>query len=202
LPKGDLIKALLTNWSVVPHACLFRRSIVEKANGFPENLVVGEDQLMFLNCLLAGAKVVHSAETLELYRTGNTGKITGSNDGMQRYVREWARYLVEADAACQNHAIDPKKWFGFRRRAWEAKQDLAMLRISLPELTSNLTDILKGKTPQCFYFLEREFQRKRSGLLYRLGKGRAHSCFCAGPITSVQQDGMRNALASSDGQLQ
>ena len=30
LPKSDLVRALLTNWSVVPHACLFRRSILER----------------------------------------------------------------------------------------------------------------------------------------------------------------------------
>ena len=48
LPKGDLVRALLTNWSIVPHACLFRRSILEKAGGFPEDIWVGEDQLLFL----------------------------------------------------------------------------------------------------------------------------------------------------------
>ena len=30
LPEGNLVKVLLTNWSIVPHACLFRRSILER----------------------------------------------------------------------------------------------------------------------------------------------------------------------------
>ena len=34
--KPDLVRALLTSWSVIPHAALFRRGIVEKAGGFPE----------------------------------------------------------------------------------------------------------------------------------------------------------------------
>ena len=104
LPKGDLIKALLTNWSVVPHACLFRRSILERAGGFPEDIWVGEDQLLFLRCLLAGAKVVHTPETLVLYRLGEEGKLTESKEGHVRRVTHWARFLVKASQEVGSHA--------------------------------------------------------------------------------------------------
>ena len=98
LPKGDLIKALLTNWSTVPHACLFRRSILEKVGGFPEDIWVGEDQLLFLRCLLAGAKVVHTPETLVFYRLGNDpGKLTATGAAQKRHARDWARFLVKAN---------------------------------------------------------------------------------------------------------
>ncbi len=96
LPKGDLIKALLTNWSVVPHACLFRRSILEKAGGFPEDIWVGEDQLLFLRCLLAGAKVVHTPGTMVFYRLGDAGKLTESKEGQRRRVVDWGKFLVKA----------------------------------------------------------------------------------------------------------
>jgi glycosyltransferase involved in cell wall biosynthesis len=96
LPQGDLIKALLTNWSVVPHACLFRRSILEKAGGFPEDIWVGEDQLLFLRCLLAGAKVVHTPGTMVFYRLGEEGKLTESKEGQRRRVVDWGRFLVKA----------------------------------------------------------------------------------------------------------
>ena len=104
LPKGDLLKALLTNWSVVPHACLFRRSILERAGGFPEDIWVGEDQLLFLRCLLAGAKVVHTPETLVLYRLGEEGKLTESKEGHVRRVTHWARFLVKASQEVGFHA--------------------------------------------------------------------------------------------------
>ena len=96
LPEGDLVRALLTNWSVVPHACLFRRSILEKAGGFPEDIWVGEDQLLFLRCLLAGAKVVHSPGTMVFYRLGEEGKLTESKEGQRRRVVDWGRFLVKA----------------------------------------------------------------------------------------------------------
>ena len=98
LPKGDLMRALLTSWSIVPHACLFRRSILEKAGGFPEDIWVGEDQLLFLRCLLAGAKVVHTPETLVFYRLGNDpGKLTATGAAQKRHARDWARFLVKAN---------------------------------------------------------------------------------------------------------
>ena len=97
LPKGNLIKALLTNWSVVPHACLFRRSIVEAVGGFPQDLFGTEDQLMFLRCLLAGAKVVHSPRTMEFYRVGDPSKITATGAAQKRHAKEWARFLLKAN---------------------------------------------------------------------------------------------------------
>jgi len=97
LPEGDLIKALLTNWSVVPHACLFRRSILDKAGGFPEDIWVGEDQLLFLRCLLAGARVVHTPGTMVYYRVGDDpGKLTATGAAQKRHARDWGRFLLSA----------------------------------------------------------------------------------------------------------
>ncbi len=98
LPKGDLVRALLTNWSIVPHACLFRRSILESAGGFPEDIWVGEDQLLFLRCLLAGAKVMHTPDTMVFYRLGNDpGKLTAPGAAQKRHARDWAKFLVKAN---------------------------------------------------------------------------------------------------------
>jgi len=98
LPEGDLVKALLTNWSIVPHACLFRRSILEKAGGFPEDIWVGEDQLLFLRCLLAGAKVVHAPRTMVYYRVGDDpGKLTATGAPQKRHARDWGRFMLKAN---------------------------------------------------------------------------------------------------------
>jgi glycosyltransferase involved in cell wall biosynthesis len=98
LPEGDLVRALLTNWSIVPHACLFRRSILEKVGGFPEDIWVGEDQLLFLRCLLAGAKVVHTPGTMVFYRLGDDlGKLTATGVAQKRHARDWARFLLKAN---------------------------------------------------------------------------------------------------------
>jgi glycosyltransferase involved in cell wall biosynthesis len=124
LPSGDLIKQLLTRWSIVPHACLFRRSIVRSSGGFPEDMYIAEDQLMFLRCLLAGARVVHTPETLEFYRLDEKNKLTAHGTSGNRHRSDWARFLVSAQESCQAHGVDPCAWFGFRKRCWLAKADL------------------------------------------------------------------------------
>lgn len=187
LPDGDLVKALLTNWSVVPHACLFRRGIVEKVGGFPEHLFGTEDQMMFLNCLLAGAKVIHSPGTLELYRTDNAGKITDPETGKARHLREWARFLVDAARCCAEHGVDATRWFGFRRRVWEAREDIEGLKTSdSDEIAHELERLLGGRSRSFVYCIERWVQRKRLGLFARLGLGRAHPCFKAGRMDPEQ----------------
>jgi glycosyltransferase involved in cell wall biosynthesis len=193
LPAGDLVKALLSNWSVVPHACLFKRSIVEKVGGFPEELFGTEDQMMFLNCLLAGAKVVHSPGTLELYRSDNTGKITDSSldEGRRRHLINWARFLVLAEATCRSKGVDARKWFGFRCRISELLRDFGQFHIEEAEIENQLQVILDGTVCHWKYQLSREFERKRQGFEARLGRGRAHSCFRVGPMDEEQRIAMK-----------
>ena len=40
LPRGDLVRALLTNWTVVPICCLIRTSLARQVGGFPVGLIV------------------------------------------------------------------------------------------------------------------------------------------------------------------
>lgn len=201
LPQGNLVKALLTDWSIVPHACLFRRSIVEKSGGFPEDLFVAEDQLMFLNCLLAGAKVVHSPGTLELYRSDNSDKITAASVGRARNFRDWARYLVEAARRCEEKGIRAGSSFGFRRRVWEALEDLDRAGIELPEVRGEFQKMLDG-FPTAIYQIARGVERKRLGLQSRLGKGRALACFRTGPMNADQQAAMASWRSTMDFQAE
>lgn len=188
LPEGDLIKALLTDWSIVPHACLFRRSMVERIGGFPEELYVAEDQLMFLRCLLAGAKVVHSPGTLELYRTNDAGKITASHDSAKaRHHREWARFLIKARDECHAQGIDAASWFGFRRRAWKAERDLGFSALVDEELIQQLRTIHSVTWPPSMYSALSAMQRKWEGLKARVTGARGHRSFRMGKITAEQQ---------------
>ena len=191
LPKDNLIKALLTNWSIVPHACLFRRSIVEKVGGFPEELFGSEDQLMFLRCLLAGARVVHSPHTLELYRTNDPGKITASNAAAKvRHAREWARFLLMARDECLSHDIDPKSWFGFRCRAWQAANDLKESSLDCSDLVESLASLFDQSNLSLGYAFNQLFRQKRDGLVQRITGGRAHPYFRIGKPTELQRDGI------------
>ena len=186
LPKEDLVKALLTHWSFVPHSALFRRRAIPSAPAFDESLFVAEDQLMFLHCLLAGAKVVHTPETIEFYRLGNTDKITANRNWDLRRLCEWARFLLKARDACRTKRIEPLRWFGYRRRLWEAHQDL--LKAASKEAA--IIDLLREHEPRYFEVMacrcHRQIERWKGGIQQRLTGGRAHRYFRVGPIRPVQ----------------
>jgi hypothetical protein len=208
LPDGNLIKALLTTWSIVPHACLFRRKIVEESGGFPTDITGAEDQLMFLNCLLGGARVIHSANTINFYRVGNIKKLTSHGPAQLRMAQSWANYLLYANEevgaryVCRSprkptpsnesettehskQELVPANWFDFRLRCYEAHKDLEKF---FPDAQDNLKAGLKRiHSPQfdasnpyrCRYELSGWWYRKLGGIRTRFGCSRAKSCFRA-----------------------
>ncbi|MFN0130109.1 MAG: glycosyltransferase family 2 protein [Verrucomicrobiales bacterium] len=193
LPTIDPIKALLSDWSIVPQACLFRRAIVEAAGGFPEDLKIAEDQLMFLRCLLAGGRLAHSPDTLTLYRTDGDDKLTTPKPHtLHRQLWDRAAFLCRARQDCLQHGFDPADWFGFRGRAWEADLDL---RSHSPPAASGpasdspvaeLAAIHRGRSPSFLHRLHRAWRRKSSGLKSRVRGTRAHAHYRTGLLTSHQ----------------
>lgn len=200
LPEGDLVQALLTNWSVVPHACLFRRSILESVGGFPEDIWVGEDQLLFLRCLLAGARVVHTSGTMVYYRVGDDpGKLTATGAAQKRHARDWARFLVKANQEVKEKAetlksevvkapatsyslpatTTPSSLFGFRLRAYEGWRDLGkFFPHGEDELKSELKRIWKRNQFSGLSFQVLGFVfRKLGGLKFRIMGYREHASF-------------------------
>jgi len=182
LPQGNLIQELLTRWSVVPHACLFRRSIVEKVGGFPVDLFGTEDQLMFLRCLLFGARVIHTPGTLEFYRTGNDLKITGSGFPTRLHNLEWAKFLVLAKRECLKNGINPLRWSKFRMRCWLACRALENNKKEYFHIYQELTSFLK-KTDKPFFYLFSLFHRIQGGISQRVRGHRANKSFCCGRFT-------------------
>jgi glycosyltransferase involved in cell wall biosynthesis len=191
LPKGDLVESLLTFWSMVPHACLFRRSIIERTAGFPEELFVGEDQVMFLRCLLAGGRVVHSPGTLELYRTNDPGKITAAGSASKaRNFRAWALALLMARKECMAKGIDPNEWPGFRFRIWRARRDLKSIGSSETEILDELESLLSGHGGDARYSMYLWIHSKLTGIKFRFTGDREHRGFRSGRATELQRQGV------------
>jgi glycosyltransferase involved in cell wall biosynthesis len=184
LPKGSLVEALLSNWSLVPHCCLFRREIVERAGGFPEDCFGTEDTFFFLSCLLSDAKCVHSPATLELYRLGNE-KITGASEGGDRHLLEWAKVLIKMRDTCLAKGLDPVCWFGFRARCWSVMRDLDERGLQYLVPAERLQDAAKG-TPEIVYAVHGLMARWFAGLKQRVVGNRASRSFRAGPLTKKQ----------------
>jgi glycosyltransferase involved in cell wall biosynthesis len=183
LPKICLVKALLCDWALVPHACLFRRSIVDKVGGFRESYFGTEDTIFMLEALLRGAAVVHTPETLELYRVGND-KIT-SETHSKRHLTEWAKALIAMRSICLSYGIDPAKYFLFRFRSWTCCRDLDLLRLAPSDLIVSLHSVFRV-TPSFVYLIFYCFMRFQQGLLSRLVRRRSPSSFRSGPLSCSQ----------------
>lgn len=190
LPPGSLVQALVTNWSTVPTAWLIKRRSVQTSGGFPERLFCGEDQLFFLSLLLNGASVIHTPETLVLYRDEPSDKLSAptSPESKQRRAQDWALTVVTMRHLCQANGLDPAIWFGFRRRAMMAWQDLKCCGDSPASLLSDLTDILDASPlPPAAYHLSRMVQQKGEGLTARLFGRRSHRSFRSAPMSAEQR---------------
>jgi glycosyltransferase involved in cell wall biosynthesis len=174
LPKGDLIKELLTRWS-----------IVEKVGGFPKDFFGTEDQMMFLRCLLAGARVVHTPETVEFYRLGEAGKITATGAAQQRHAKEWGKFLASARRECSVSGVEPLNWSGFRRRVWGADRDLAIFGGSGSAEIKEQLPRLSTIGGVC-HALSTFWCRIWGGLQARLTGNRQNTSFRCGPITRKQ----------------
>jgi len=184
LPSGSLAKALLTNWSLVPHCCLFTRAIVEQVGGFPEDCFGTEDTFFFLSCFLSDAKCVHSPETVELYRLGNE-KITNASKEGERHLVEWAKVLIKMRETCLARGLDPACWFGFRARCWSAMRELERRGLLHLVPATRLQDVVKG-CPSFVFALHGLTARWIAGVKQRLVGSRATRPFCAGPLTKKQ----------------
>jgi glycosyltransferase involved in cell wall biosynthesis len=184
LPDGSLLKSLLTDWSLVPHCCLFTRQIVELACGFPEDCFGTEDTFFFLTCFLANAKCVHTPGTLELYRIGNV-KITDAAEGGQRHLTEWSHVLLKMRAACSARGFDPAQWFGFRMRCWAALRDLKRYGLADSAVLQGLREASQG-TPHLVYTGTSLLRRLGGGLKQRIVADRACPSFRTGPLTTAQ----------------
>ena len=189
LPEGDLIKELLIRWSIVPQTCLFRRSILDKAGDFPEDLIYTEDQELFLRCLLAGARVVHTPETFTYYRSDNTDKLTASSERVMMRFDNWARLLMRIRIDCLVNGIEPLCWFGFRLRCDSALRDLENAGVGHLVAAAQLRRYLDASWhPRFFYSVAGKLLQFRGGLQRRLRGHRWNASFRTGAMTKAQGD--------------
>lgn len=189
LPEGDLVKELLVRWSIVPQTCLFRRSVLDKAGEFPEDLIYTEDQELFLRCLLAGAKVVHTPETFTYYRSDNTDKLTASSDRLMMRFDNWARLLMRIRIDCLVNGVEPLRWFGFRLRCDSALRDLENAGAGDLVAAAQLRRYLDASWhPRLFYSVAGKVLQFRGGLQKRLRGHRWNASFRTGAMTKAQKD--------------
>jgi len=184
LPEGDLIRELLVRWSIVPQTCVFRHVALDQVGEYPEDLVFTEDQELFLRCLLAGCKVVHTPDTLTFYRTDNTDKLTSDPERAKSRHDNWARLLLRMRTDCLLSGVDPLNWFGFRMRCEGALQSLEKAGgRDLPAAKQ----LRRYRTPsRVVYQAISSLSQWTGGASTRIGGHRWNASFRCAPITPKQ----------------
>jgi glycosyltransferase involved in cell wall biosynthesis len=191
LPREPLVRALLTNWSVVPICSLIRTSLARRVGGFPSQLRFAEDQLFFLRLLLGGARVVHTPSTLVLYRDDNNGKLSsGDENSRLPNLRQWVYFLLLAREECLANGIDPCQWFDYRLRLWDASDSLAAHADPADNpLLDTMRVLQSGPWPTALDPVRRSIRRRGGGLTMRLIGRRTHRSFRAGSLpTATSRD--------------
>jgi len=188
LPPGNSpLRWHLTHWSTVIQACLFRKSIIEKAGGFPQNLWIAEDQHLIQQCMLAGAKLVHAPNSLTLYRLHDTDKLTTTGTSFDRKSLDWTRFLLAARQHILEKAPtegDPIEWPGYRARLRACYLDLRKTPDpAAQDLIASITELISNLDSPGFK-LRALKSRLWRGLKSRMGYSRENSTFATAPVSA------------------
>jgi glycosyltransferase involved in cell wall biosynthesis len=188
LPR-DLTRALVSRWTLMLQTALFRRSILAKTGGFDpsQDAIAVEDQLLFLKCLLAGARIVHTPECLVVYRTEGANKLTEGGLASERRFVNWGRFLLEARRLCVEAGEDPLSWFFFRQRLWCVSRHLAgCTSLSARETAALVAAALQTSSNLSIYALAQKGVQWLGGIRQRVFGDRSPLAYRAGPLRPRQ----------------
>jgi glycosyltransferase involved in cell wall biosynthesis len=109
---------VLRGWVTVFQPCLFRRSILEKAGSYREDLKPSEDTEYLYRIGSVGAKLIHTPDTLVVYRVHPEGQISSVNTHARQ--SDWLRLLSVLESHCrQDKSVTPytRRLFDIRKIA-------------------------------------------------------------------------------------
>ncbi|NJL62949.1 MAG: glycosyltransferase [Methylacidiphilales bacterium] len=82
--QTDILESLLATWWVAVAALLYKRSSVDKSDGWDENLPAVQDRDFFLSVVINGAKVKYQSGCYSIYR--RYGDVTVSTCSKPRWI--------------------------------------------------------------------------------------------------------------------
>lgn len=107
---------VLRGWVTVFQPCLFRRELVHSLGGYRVDLKPTEDSELLFRIGRAKAKLVHTPETLVIYRVHPEGQVSIANESERE--RDWLNFLTVMNGHLKNDpGIDrTTRWqFDFRK---------------------------------------------------------------------------------------
>lgn len=182
LPPGrSAMACYLRGWVIVFQCCLFRRSLLDAAGAYREDLMPSEDSELLFRILKTGAKPVHVPEALVLYRLHGGEQISRGGMARQRRARDWDHYVsVVAGQLGEVAGLGPGDRRQWRWRQHEAAQGLRDAGIE-PE-----SAVALGLPSLLGWHGHRLANRIRAGLARRVGGSSFAAAYGPGPLDPRQ----------------
>lgn len=175
-------RVLGSTWVTVFQPCLFRRSLIEAAGPYRTDLKPSEDTELLYRLLLRARAVVHTPETLVLYRVHPENQVSVAQP--VKRIMDWARL----QAVLQGHAAERSDLAPRTLADMRFAQMAAALEVYPhdPELARSLVPTFSGQAPaghrwrKWFQRQAERFRRVTTGSTYG-------SAFGTGPISATHK---------------
>lgn len=186
-PTRPALSWFLREWVIVFQCCMFRRDLLDRVGHYRTDLMPTEDSELLFRMLKAGARPVHTPDTLVLYRLHDGGQI--SQGGMQnaKRVRDWLRYtqIVQSQLDGPGAAVAAAD-----KQAWAVSvRDARRAFLALPE--ADQAGIDPGPEPSMGVNLMGEARRIQRGLRRRASGQDFAPVYAPSQITPAQADQIR-----------
>ena len=185
-PSRSPLAWYLRGWVIVFQCCLFRRSLLDAAGPYREDLMPSEDSELLFRILKGGARPVHVPEALVLYRLHGGEQISRGGMALQRRAKDWAKYVgVVADRLADTAGLSEADRRHWRWREFEAARGLREAGIAsgiAVELGLSSRIGLRG---------DRLANRIRAGVSRRLGGSSFGAAYGPGSLDGHQVELLR-----------
>ena len=185
-PSRSELAWYLRGWVIVFQCCLFRRSLLDAAGPYREDLMPSEDSELLFRILKGGARPVHVPEALVLYRLHGGEQISRGGMARQRRAKDWAKYVgVVADQLADTAGLSEADRRHWRWREFEAARGLREAGIA------SETAVELGLSSRLGLRGDRLANRIRAGVSRRLGGSSFGAAYGSGSLDGHQVELLR-----------
>ena len=185
-PSRSPLAWYLRGWVIVFQCCLFRRSLLDAAGPYREDLMPSEDSELLFRILKAGARPVHVPEALVLYRLHGGEQISRGGMALQRRAKDWAKYVgVVADRLADTAGLSEAD-----RRHWHWREFEAARGLREAGIASGIAVEL-GLSSRIGLRGDRLANRIRAGVSRRLGGSSFGAAYGPGSLDGHQVELLR-----------
>ena len=185
-PSRSPLAWYLRGWVIVFQCCLFRRSLLDAAGPYREDLMPSEDSELLFRILKGGARPVHVPEALVLYRLHGGEQISRGGMARQRRAKDWAKYVgVVADQLADTAGLSEADRRHWRWREFEAARGLREAGIA------SETAVELGLSSRLGLRGDRLANRIRAGVSRRLGGSSFGAAYGSGSLDGHQVELLR-----------